>query len=114
MHTTEGNKLGIELHAVIEFSALTKVEASGLVRVLNLRKLVADAQLHGKSFDNPEHESLERKGELRTSRRACVFVVGETEKEARERLEKAYGFLNGVYSNYQVVETYGPNGKVAS
>ena len=105
--------MGIELHAVIEFSNLTKVEASGLVRVLNLRKLVADAQLHGKYFDNPEHEFLERKGKLRTSRRACVFVTGATEEEARGMLEKAYGFLNGVCSSYQVVGTYGPNGKVA-
>ena len=104
--------MGIELHAVIEFSNLTKVEAGGLVRVLNLQRIVADAQLHSKSFDNPEHESLERKGELRTSRRACIFVTGATEDEARKMLEKAYGFLNGTCSNYQVVGTYGPNGKV--
>ncbi len=104
--------MGIEIHAVIEFSDLTKAEASGLVRVLNLRKLVADAQLHSKFFDNPVDEGLEREGGLRTSRRACVFVVGQTEEEAKERLRMAYMFLNEVHSNYQVVGTYGPNGKV--
>ena len=97
------NKLGVELHTVLEFSGLTKGEANDLVKKIKgvsgegtLGSLVADAQLHGKSFDNPVEEWMERYGKLQTTRRVSVFVTGDNAAVAQIKAKNLYRMLNAM------------------
>jgi hypothetical protein len=81
-----------ELHAILEFSGLAKGEANKLVRAV--RQSVADAQLHGKWFENPVEEHDYRKDSLKLPHRMSVFATGKSVEDAHNQIRLLYRHLN--------------------
>lgn len=81
-----------ELHAILEFSDLTKGEANKLASVVE--QSVTDAQLHGKWFENPIEEHAYRSNSLRLPHRMSVFATGRDVADAQSQLRELHKRLN--------------------
>lgn len=91
--------MGTELHAILNFSRLTKGQANGLVAIIKdssglAGSRVADAQLHGVWFDDPEQELKERRGVQETKRKISVFITADNSSLAQIGLNELYRRLN--------------------
>ena len=99
----------LEFHIILEFYNMTLSTARELEKIL--KGITTDAQLHGRSYENPLYEHQDAKGLLCLPRRMSVFAAANDVNGVQRKLDGLYKALNSGLQDYELVHLMAYNGE---